>query len=360
MSAISHHKSLPHKYSLYLKRLVRQIADDYEAVSRWALLTLQSSVLIKRGKGCIFTETNAIGTDFTHAKMTGVRLQGFNYDSTTCFKEVESRYVFLLETPNEDEYQERRPHNPDKNFEPGDFEKFFTESLNVLQTLIRNGIDPIAFRAAVETLQKSEPGFDPANLQSIERKGNDVLITWQVDPTLDKANAEKIFDQGYQQGLAAGRTAAELTAAKETNQQFFALLMGAKSPQPLITVTGDKTEMTTQNHYGSGDNVGGDKVMGDKVTGDKITDSFNQQTLNELIQLVQSAAAPYPQPTVPQKMAIATEVLAEVDRNPALKDRLLSSLREAGTTAIEKSLEKVTDSIVVSTLVAGLKGFLNP
>jgi hypothetical protein len=61
---------------------------------------------------------------------------------------------------------------------------------------------------------------------------------------------------------------------------------------------------------------------------------------------------------VPQKMAIATEVLAEVDRNPALKDRLLSSLREAGTTAIEKSLEKVTDSIVVSTLVAGLKGFL--
>jgi hypothetical protein len=47
MSAISHHKSLPHKYSLYLKRLVRQIADDYEAVSRWVLLTLQFAVLIK-------------------------------------------------------------------------------------------------------------------------------------------------------------------------------------------------------------------------------------------------------------------------------------------------------------------------
>ncbi|MEM8805699.1 MAG: pentapeptide repeat-containing protein, partial [Cyanobacteria bacterium P01_G01_bin.38] len=92
------------------------------------------------------TEIQAVGTDFTHAYLTGATLEAWNIDSTTVLKDIDCRYIFLREQPNALGDRERRPHDPNKTFQPGDFEKFFKEVLDEVQILIRNGVNPDAFR----------------------------------------------------------------------------------------------------------------------------------------------------------------------------------------------------------------------
>ena len=143
------------------------------------------------------TETQAIGTDFTGAQMTGVCLEGWSYDHTTKLDDVDCRFVFELEHPNAKGSRERRPHDPDKEFVEGDFTKRYSETLNVVQLLIRNGINREAFVAAWENLAKDYPDLNPDNIQEIKKKGQDVELTIAVPEDTDKGQFEHSFDSSY-------------------------------------------------------------------------------------------------------------------------------------------------------------------
>ncbi len=94
-----------------------------QAILRRAILSdaLLSGAMLE---GAILTEVQAVNADFTGARLTGATLEAWNIDSTTTLKNIDCRYVFLRETPDARGSLERRPHNPDKDFQPGDFEKF--------------------------------------------------------------------------------------------------------------------------------------------------------------------------------------------------------------------------------------------
>ncbi|MEL6816208.1 MAG: pentapeptide repeat-containing protein, partial [Cyanobacteria bacterium J06598_3] len=174
-------------------------------------------------KGAVLTEAQAINTDFTGACLTGATLEAWNIDSTTTFQNIDCQYVFLREHLDDKGNRERRPHNPDKVFQPGDFEKFFKEMLDDVQILIRNGIEPIAFRAAFNKIMAEHPTITQDAIQSVEKKGADVLMTLQVPGTLDKAKLEQDWDAGYQTGLKAGRDAGRLESADTIKQLAFAM-----------------------------------------------------------------------------------------------------------------------------------------
>jgi uncharacterized protein YjbI with pentapeptide repeats len=147
------------------------------------------------------TETQAIGTDFTGAQMTGVCLEGWSYDHTTKLDDVDCRFVFELEHPNAKGSRERRPHDPDKDFEQGDFTKRYSVSLNIVQLLIRNGINREAFVAAWEKLTKEYPDINPDDIQEIKKKGQDVELTVAVPEDTDKGKFEHNFDCSYENKL---------------------------------------------------------------------------------------------------------------------------------------------------------------
>ncbi|TYQ28113.1 pentapeptide repeat-containing protein [Pseudanabaena sp. UWO311] len=147
------------------------------------------------------TEAQAIGTDFTGAQMTGVCLEGWSYDHTTKLDDVDCRFVFELEHPNTKGSRERRPHDPNKEFEEGDFTKRYSETLNVLQLLIRNGINREAFIAAWEKLTEEYPDLNPDDIQEIKKKGQDVELTVAVPEDTDKGKFEHNFDLGYETKL---------------------------------------------------------------------------------------------------------------------------------------------------------------
>lgn len=75
-------------------------------------------------------EAQAINTNFSKAYFTGACIEAWNIDSTTDLEGVDCQYIFLLESLNRMGNRERRPHDPNSCFQPGDFEKFFKVILN--------------------------------------------------------------------------------------------------------------------------------------------------------------------------------------------------------------------------------------
>ncbi|NEN97052.1 MAG: pentapeptide repeat-containing protein, partial [Moorea sp. SIO3I7] len=68
------------------------------------------------------TETNAVGADFTGASLTGACLEAWNTESSTKLKDVDCRFVYLLENPEpRTDNRERRPSSGE--FQPGEFTK---------------------------------------------------------------------------------------------------------------------------------------------------------------------------------------------------------------------------------------------
>lgn len=172
------------------------------------------------------TEANCIAADFTAAHLTGACLEAWNIDSTTILEDIDCQYVFLRKKPDARGDRERRPHNPDKCFEPGDFEKLFKEMLDTVQLLIRNGINPDSFKAAFQSIIQAHPGITTDSIQSFERQGDDILLTLQVPEGTNKADVERTWDEVYEARLAAATATAQLEAEKRRGDDIKEVSLG--------------------------------------------------------------------------------------------------------------------------------------
>ena len=187
------------------------------AILRRAILsgaTLEKAIL----KDAVLAEAQALGANFTSACLTGATLESWNTNSTTSFKDVDCQYVFLREHPNEIGNRERRPYSPNKVFKLGDFETFFKEMPNEVQILIRDGIDIVAFRAAMQNVIVQHPGVSQKSLKAIEIRNAYAKAIFQVPEGMDKAIFEQAFDSGYHAGLKAGKDEERLKIIKEDRE----------------------------------------------------------------------------------------------------------------------------------------------
>ena len=149
----------------------------------------------------IFSQVQAIGTDFSSAQMTGVcGLGTWNIDSTTKLEWVDCRWVYLLEEPKpETDDCERRPSGTD-NYQPGEFTTFFEEVVNTVDLIFNHGFDWKAFVESFQQVQVENQGIK-LNIQSIENKGNGVVVKVSVPPDADKAKIQNDFNIFYQKML---------------------------------------------------------------------------------------------------------------------------------------------------------------
>ncbi|MGD1902009.1 MAG: pentapeptide repeat-containing protein [Geitlerinemataceae cyanobacterium] len=177
--------------------------------------------------GANLREANCAGTDFTSACLTGSCLEAWNVSETTILKNIDCQHVFLLERENENGSRERRPHDSKSSFQPGDFEKLFGEAANLVELLIRDGLDLEACAAMLQKLMKK---FDLTlgNFQSIQRKNSDILFTLKVSKDTDKGDLERTGHRSYEEELdkvTAERDAARLEAdtAKQHSQDILGL-----------------------------------------------------------------------------------------------------------------------------------------
>ncbi len=319
-------------------------------------------------KNANVTETLAIGTDFTAAYLTGACLQAWNIDINPQLAGVDCQYVFLLEKENGNGSRERRPHDSDRVFQPGDFEKLYTEMMNVVQILLRHGLEPEAFQKAWQQLMADYP---EATLQATERKGEDLLVTLEVPENADKSQVERWFVEAHEAKLKEQKLAGILEGQQSHAQDLKELLLQKLSHPNTIHIKNISQTMnnntdnnrqgdtyTQSGKFGVGHMSGGEIQSGAKVAGElhETQSKTLAESVVEIQQLLQILDRSYP-PDIPRKTQEIIDVaVKEIDKDPQLKERVVGALNSGSIEA----LKELMDNPYVNILVAAYQGWQNP
>ena len=299
------------------------------------------------------TEVLAIGTDFTGASLTGACLEAWNIDSTTKLEEVDCEYIFFLKYPDQKGNRERRPHDPDKVFAPGDFAKLYKEVMNTVEVLLRNGMNPEAFNLAFQKLMVENPEITTASIQGLQKKGDDVLVTIEVPEGTDKAKIERDFLEPYK--LQAALLEAKTLHAQDIKEITLALIKNPPA-NPIINLTNDvNSEIKTMND--STDNSRKIENKDGNVIGNILGD---EGTISGTVAHTINQLPDSPKPDQPGIKELLIELQAVIENDTALKPEdktealeQLKALAEAGSNPKEGAMQKTA-----KTALTMLKGII--
>lgn len=143
------------------------------------------------------SKIQALGTSFKSATLTGICIQDWNINSDTDFQDVICKYIYLREDGKSQEERERRPHDPQQDFENEDFSKLVKKVRNTIDLIFRNGINWEAFSYSIDRLQVVS-NTTTLSVQKIEAKDNgDFIIQVNSPPELDKTEIYRFIQKEY-------------------------------------------------------------------------------------------------------------------------------------------------------------------
>jgi uncharacterized protein YjbI with pentapeptide repeats len=292
------------------------------------------------------TEAQCLGTDFTAAHLTGACLEAWNIDETTILKDIDCLHVFLKEQPDARGDRERRPHYPDKDFAPGDFEKLFKEMPDTVQILIRNGVNPESFKAALQQLMATYPTIDQSAMQGLKRKGNDWLLTLQVTEGTDKGKIEQIWEEVYEARLQAATVRAQLEAEQRRADDVKEVALRFSQFIPAININNMNNPINTGDgsFYAGGDvNLSASTLNLGEISG-QVSNQIDQ-----LPDVAPESGRPNLKDLLAQlKEAIEADAeLSEVEKKEALGE--VAKLAEAGSNpqanAMQRMAKRAADNL---------------
>ncbi len=246
------------------------------------------------------TEVNFIGTNLSGARMTGACLEGWNIDGNTKLDNVDCQYIFLREKEDKRGTRERRPHDLDREFEPGEFEQLYRKVTHTVKILIRHGINKEAFNLAFQKVMEENEGITYESLQGVEKKGDDVLITLEVSEKTDKGKVERKFKEVYEVKLEAEiekQTAllkAEQRHSENLREIAMALITSNPSGNPMFNIINEpKGEIEAMSGESIKYNLEGNKNVaiqeGGTNYGQQIQNNYKEGeklTQEEVVQLL--------------------------------------------------------------------------
>ncbi|WP_424096855.1 pentapeptide repeat-containing protein [Moorena producens] len=325
-------------------------------------------------EGANLTEAQAVGTDFTHAYLTGACLEAWNIDSTTRLTNVDCQYVFLLENFNPQGSRERRPSSGD--FEPGEFTKLFQEVLNTVDLIFQNGVDWKAFVTAFKKVQVENEDTELA-IQSIENKGDGVVVVKvSVPPDTNKEKIHSDFTQNYEVALKAAEEKYkeklkakdnEIVIYREQSAELIEIIkLQANRPiQNIFDVKAKaESDMSDNSQNLNIDNINQSKATNPNVVfaKDNARQEFknnnftSQQTQSlaeaaaEIQQLLNQLSQSNPTTTNKEKMIVVGEVIDEIETNPPLKAKVINALKAGGVEAFKEAIDHPLVNILMATI----------
>ena len=141
--------------------------------------------------GADFLQTQALYTNFYGATLTRACIEDWHINSKTNLDGVICEYIYL-------DYlrRDRRPHDPDRNFEPGEFSRLFQIVQDSLSLYFKDGVD---WQAAAYSFQSITTDGTPLDIEGVNKtKDGGVVITVNVPDSLDKGKVEGDFWKGYE------------------------------------------------------------------------------------------------------------------------------------------------------------------
>ena len=310
-------------------------------------------------EGANLTLTQAIGTNFTKAKITGACVEAWNIDSSTILDNVNCRFVYLLEYPKlGTDDRECRPSSGE--FKEREFTKLFEKVLNTVDLIFRNSIDWKAFLNAFGKVQVKNQDTE-LTIQSIENKGDGVVIIKVAVP--ENADKEKIHSDFFQEYQSALKEVEKYKELLEENREKYSDM---KNIVHLLAEQKPSIQVINTNHQEQNDVTNSNNDSSRKVEIGSIGRDFNAsgQALNlgEISGTVTNTInelPPAPKPEKPGIKEILTQLqkaieadtdLTAKDKEKALKQ--VKALAEAAQNPQEK--EDLAD-----TAITMLKGVLS-
>ncbi len=331
----------------------------------------------------------ALNTNFEGSTLTGACIEDWNINSQTNLQNVKCDYIYLKEIYSKEEQKrifiDRIPHDPDKIFAPGEFTKRYQKILETVELFFGEGIDWQVFLASFQQLQeekklKIQDGDRALPIvQGIKNTGDgSFLIEVGVSPDTDKGEIEKSFWQKYQLKLEAAeeRYRQQLNAKDKQISNFLQQnthlmkIIEIQASQPIninthvINQQGDNN-MTNQS---SGNTYNTEKAnivhnQGDIKDHAKVALVINEaaqqdltQAAAEIQQLLEQLSKTNPTETFAEKGAIADMTIQEIENNPTLKQKIISSLKAM---SVEAFMELI-DHPVANVLRAGIEAYREP
>jgi len=325
--------------------------------------------------GANLSRVQALATNFQGATLTGACIEDWNINRETNLDDVICEYVYLKEN-----LQERRPHDLNNIFTPGEFIKLFQKALATVDLIFKDGIDWQAFLISFQKLQeeqklKIESGDKELPvIRAIENKDDGTfVIRVSVPFNLDKAEVEKYLKREYECQLKAieNKYRWQLNAKDEQIEIYKQNSANIIEMARLIAKVGNPTivnveakavaegqsqgdTITQTGSFGIGINKG-------EVEAEKLSGTINEaqskslaQTATEIQELLKQLEQSYPTHTTAEQMAVAAEAIERIESNPTWKQRVVNAAKEAGLAAFEKAI----DNPIGALIVGAIKGWL--
>ncbi|MCU0533943.1 MAG: pentapeptide repeat-containing protein [Hydrococcus sp. Prado102] len=301
-------------------------------------------------------EIQAFGTNFENAILTGAFIEDWQINNSTNLNNVICDYIHL-KFPENFIFEEltpanceRRPHDPNKNFAPGEFTKLYQEVKNTIELVFNHGINWKAFAHAFKetNIQVYDTERGELFFRGYKALGDGLIVLKVSVPP--GANQEKIRnDIIHKYELQIAKLEGELKAKNEMLAPLYErlLLPGIQIDKfEGKLMTGDRTINMGSGNYN-------EKIDGNYVQGNYYAAAHKQslaEAATEIQQLLEQLSKTYPTNTKPEKMVVAAKAVEEIENNPTLSHRILSALKAGSISALEQALNHPAASFVISAL----------
>ncbi len=133
------------------------------------------------------------GADLTRATLTGACVEDWGISNTTKLIEIDCNYIFLKYPEHK-----RRPADPEKYFEPGEFAKLAQKIPHTVDLIFKDGIDWQTFLKTFQELRVESDTEELPVIQTIENKDDGAfVIRVKVSDKIDEAEYERKFWEKY-------------------------------------------------------------------------------------------------------------------------------------------------------------------
>jgi uncharacterized protein YjbI with pentapeptide repeats len=307
------------------------------------------------------SEAKALNTNFTLANLTGACIQDWNINQRTIFEEVICDYIYYGFDWETKTYQDRRPHDPNKIFNAGDFQRLIETARETVDLIFSDGIDWKAFLESFHGLQIESENSELSIAGILKKRDGTFVIQIDAPQNTDKAELENRFYQVYEQKLAlieqnyqaqlankdqeitnTNRELLQLYREKSTDMTEIAKLL-ANRPMTIEAKAVSYGEIKQAGNFGVGVNQGEIKDNA-KVAG--ILNEAEQQNLTEIITEVQAIITPLAQtyPNNPTTQGI--KAIEAIEKNPNLKQKLIEAAKKGGLEAFKKALDNPVGAFI--------------
>ena len=311
--------------------------------------------------GANLSGANALNTNFTRANLTGACIQDWNINSGTIFEEVICDYIYyewkFWETKT---YQDRRPRDPNKIFNTGDFQRLIETARETVDLIFSDGIDWKAFLESFHGLQIESENGELSIAGILKKRDGTFVIQIDAPHDTDKAELENRFYQVYEQKIALieqnyqaqlankdqeitnNRELLQLYREKSTDMTEIAKLL-ANRPMTIEAKAVSYGEIKQAGNIGVGVNQG--EIQGNaKVAG--ILNEAEQQNLTEIITEVQAIIAPLAQTYPNDKTMQVIKTIEVIKNDPNLKQKLINAAQKGGLEFLKKSFDNPVGALI--------------